>query len=99
MTPTPTKQTVPAVARAARVLEVAPASTGGLTLSEIARAIAAPKSSCRAVVTTLVESGLLVRATSGTYQLGWKGGELGRAYLARREPTTERRRGDREAGL
>jgi len=99
MTPTPTKQTVPAVARAARALEVVSASTGGLTLSEIARAIAAPKSSCRAVVTTLVESGLLVRATTGTYQLGWKVVELGRAYLARSDLTMEFRRVDAELGL
>lgn len=99
MTPTRTTPTVPAVARAARTLEVVSASTGGLTLSEIARAIAAPRSSCRAVVTTLVESGLLVRATTGTYQLGWKVVELGRAYLARSDLTTEFRRVDAELGL
>jgi DNA-binding IclR family transcriptional regulator len=99
MTSTRIKPTVPAVARAARALEVVSASPDGLTLSEIARAIAAPKSSCRAVVTTLVESGLLVRATTGTYLLGWKVVELGRAYLARSDLTTEFRRVDAELGL
>lgn len=99
MSSTPTKQTVPAVARAARALEAVSDSAGGLTLSEIARAISAPKSSCRAVVTTLVESGLLARDTAGTYQLGWKVVELGRAYLARSDLATEFRRVDTELGL
>jgi IclR family transcriptional regulator, blcABC operon repressor len=99
MSSTPTKQTVPAVARAARALEAVSASAGGLTLTEIAREISAPKSSCRAVVTTLVDSGLLVRDTAGTYQLGWKVVELGRAYLARSDLTTEFRRVDTELGL
>jgi IclR family transcriptional regulator, blcABC operon repressor len=99
MSSTPTKQTVPAVARAARALEAVSASASGLTLSEIARAISAPKSSCRAVVTTLVESGLLARDAAGTYQLGWKVVELGRAFLARSDLTTEFRRVDAELGL
>ncbi|HEV7652933.1 MAG TPA: IclR family transcriptional regulator [Actinophytocola sp.] len=99
MTSTSTKPTVPAVARAARALEVVSASPDGMTLSEIARAIPAPKSSCRAVIATLVESGLLARATTGTYRLGWKVVELGRAYLARSDLTTEFRRVDAELDL
>jgi DNA-binding IclR family transcriptional regulator len=99
MTSTQPKPTVPAVARAARALDVVSASASGLTLSEIARAIGAPKSSCLSVCTTLVESGLLVRSDAGTYRLGWKVVELGRAYLARSDIAMEFRRVDTELGL
>lgn len=97
--PAAPKPTVPAVARAARTLEAVSASASGLTLSEIARAIGAPKSSCLSVCTTLVESGLLARSGAGTYQLGWKVVQLGRAYLARSDIATEFRRVDVELGL
>ncbi|MEV0797524.1 IclR family transcriptional regulator [Kribbella sp. NPDC050281] len=93
------KPTVPAVARAARALEVVSDAPNGLTLSEIARAIGAPKSSCLSVCTTLVESGLLVRSGTGHYLLGWKVVQLGRAYLARSDIATEFRRVDAELGL
>ncbi len=99
MPPTQPKPTVPAVARAARALDVVAGSAGGMTVSEIARAIAAPKSSCLSVCTTLVEAGLLMRSGSGTYQLGFKVLELGRAYLARSDVATEFRRVDAELGL
>lgn len=99
MTTTQPKPTVPAVARAARTLEVVSNSANGMTLSEIARAIGAPKSSCLSVCTTLVESGLLVRSGTGSYQLGWKVVQLGRAYLARSDIATEFRRVDAELGL
>lgn len=90
---------MPAVARAARTLEVVSDAPNGLTLSEIARAIGAPKSSCLSVCTTLVEEGLLVRSGSGSYLLGWKVVQLGRAYLARSDIVTEFRRVDAELGL
>jgi IclR family transcriptional regulator, blcABC operon repressor len=93
------KPAVPAVARAVRVLEEVADATDGLTLSAIARAISAPKSSCLAVCTTLVETGLLVRSPSGKYQLGLKVVQLGRAYLARSDLATEFRRADEELGL
>jgi IclR family transcriptional regulator, blcABC operon repressor len=99
MSGTQQKPTVPAVARAARALEVVSASAGGMTVSEIARAIGAPKSSCLSVCTTLVESGLLARSDAGIYQLGWKVVQLGRAYLARSDIATEFRRVDGELGL
>lgn len=93
------KPTVPAVARAARTLEVVSEARGGLTLSGIARAIGAPKSSSLAVCTTLVEAGLLVRSDTGNYELGWKVVQLGRSYLARSDVTSEFRRVDAELGL
>ncbi|MBO0850243.1 MAG: IclR family transcriptional regulator [Pseudonocardia sp.] len=93
------RPTVPAVARAARTLEVVSETRGGLTLSQIARAIGAPKSSSLAVCTTLVEAGLLVRSGTGTYELGWKVVRLGRSYLSRSDIATEFRRVDAELGL
>lgn len=93
------RPTVPAVARAARTLEVVSEARGGLTLSQIARAIGAPKSSSLAVCTTLVEAQLLVRSDIGTYELGWKVVRLGRTYLARSDIATEFRRVDAELGL
>jgi DNA-binding IclR family transcriptional regulator len=87
------------VARAARTLEVVSDAPNGLTLSEISRAIGAPKSSCLSVCTTLVEAGLLVRSDTGSYLLGWKVVQLGRAYLAGSDIATEFRRVDAELGL
>jgi IclR family transcriptional regulator, blcABC operon repressor len=95
----PAKPTVPAVARAARMLEEIADAPGGMSLSGLARAIGAPKSSCLAVCNTLVECGLLVRTSSGGYQLGLKVVQLGRAYLGRSDIVTEFRRVDAELGL
>lgn len=95
----PGKPAVPAVARAVRVLEEVAAEPDGLTLSTLARAVGAPKSSCLAVCTTLVDTGLLVRSESGRYQLGLKVVQLGRTYLARSDLATEFRRADAELGL
>jgi DNA-binding IclR family transcriptional regulator len=93
------KPLVPAVARAVRVLEHVAEAHGGLTLSELARAIDAPKSSCLSVCATLVDSGLLVRTERGDYELGWKVVQLGRAMLAGSDMTTEFRRVDAELGV
>jgi IclR family transcriptional regulator, blcABC operon repressor len=95
----PAAPTVPAVARAARMLEELSAAPRGMTLSELARAIGAPKSSCLAVCITLVESGLLARTPAGAYQLGWKVVPLGRSYLAQSNLVTEFRRVDQELNL
>jgi DNA-binding IclR family transcriptional regulator len=95
----PGKPAVPAVARAVRVLEEVAAAPDGITLSALARAVGAPKSSCLAVCTTLVDTGLLVRSGAGRYQLGLKVVQLGRAYLARSDLATEFRRADEDLGL
>jgi DNA-binding IclR family transcriptional regulator len=95
----PDKPAVPAVARAVRVLEEVAAEPDGLTLSALARAVGAPKSSCLAVCTTLVDTGLLMRSGSGRYQLGLKIVQLGRSYLARSDLATEFLRADAELGL
>lgn len=99
MTTENSKPTVPAVARAAAALEAVSDAPHGLTLSEIARAIGAPKSSVLSVCTTLVVAGLLVRTDTGAYELGWKVVQLGRSYLARSDIATEFRRVDAELGL
>lgn len=96
---TPGRPTVPAVARAVQTLEVVAGSANGMTLTEIARAIGAPKSSCLAVCTTLVEAGMLVRSSAGSYQLGLKVVQLGRSYLGRSDISAEFRRVDDELGL
>lgn len=92
------KPAVPAVARAVRMLEAVAEAPAGMTLSELARAIGAPKSSCLAVCSTLVETGLLVRSGS-EYRLGLKIVQLGRAYLGRSDLATEFRRVDDQLGL
>jgi DNA-binding IclR family transcriptional regulator len=93
------KPPVPSVARAAQILDALAAAPDGLVLSDLARAIGAPKSSCLAVCTTLVGTGLLVRTAAGAYQLGWKVVPLGRAYLARSSLVIEFRRVDQELRL
>jgi DNA-binding IclR family transcriptional regulator len=74
-------------------------ATRGLTLTELARAIDAPKSSCLSICATLVEAGLLVRSETGSYHLGWKVVQLSRAYLARSDIVTEFHRVDADLGL
>ncbi|WP_326834780.1 IclR family transcriptional regulator [Amycolatopsis rhabdoformis] len=90
---------VPSVARAAYILDALAAAPDGLPLSELARTVGAPKSSCLAVCTTLVTTGLLTRTPAGHYRLGWKVVPLGRAYLAKSGFVLEFRRVDAELGL
>ncbi|MEV6227933.1 IclR family transcriptional regulator [Saccharopolyspora shandongensis] len=73
----------PAVTRAMRVLDVVGDSMGrALALSEIAKAIGAPKSSTSNLCTALEESGMLRRHADGRYSLGRRTVELGAAYVA-----------------
>ncbi|MGW4488055.1 IclR family transcriptional regulator [Amycolatopsis sp. NPDC004368] len=97
--PSPSGLPVPSVARAAYVLDALAAAPDGLSLSELARTVGAPKSSCLAVCTTLVTTGLLTRTPAGQYRLGWKVVPLGRAYLAKSGFVLEFRRVDQELGL
>lgn len=97
--PQPGKPPVPSVARAARILDALAAAPDGLSLSALARAVECPKSSCLAVCTTLIGTGLLTRAPVGAYQLGWKVVPLGRAYLAKSSFVIEFRRVNEGLGL
>ncbi len=84
----PSRPGVPAVARAAGVLEAVAESRDGLTLSAIARAVEAPKSSVLSICTTLVQVGYLVR-TGDSYDLGVRLVRLARGYLERDDVATE----------
>ncbi|WP_125614977.1 IclR family transcriptional regulator [Specibacter cremeus] len=79
----------PAVTRAAAVLDALAASdTGRLTLSDLARELAIPKSSTSNLLQSLEDSGLINR-TGSDYTLGIKLVELGAAYLSRRDEVRE----------
>ncbi len=73
---------MPAVARAAQILGWVSASARPATLTEIAEALALPKSSALAICRTLVGEHLLERdAGSGGYRLGAQILALSHAYL------------------
>ena len=87
-----TRSAVPAVARAAVLLDVLAASEGpGMTLSELARAIGAPKSSTANLCNALADVGFL-RRLDGRWGLGLRLAELGHAALARVDLIGEFRR-------
>lgn len=61
---------VPAVVRAANILDIVAAAKRYPTVSELARATGLPKSTVHALCMTLVQLGLLVRRPDQTYLLG-----------------------------
>ncbi|MDF2443370.1 MAG: ribose transport system substrate-binding protein [Subtercola sp.] len=73
---------VPAIARAAAILRVVSASPVPLGLSEITRAIGAPKSSVMGICQALARDRVLSRGTDGRYWLGVAAVELGAAVGA-----------------
>jgi DNA-binding IclR family transcriptional regulator len=84
-TPSP----APAAVRAAAVLDaLATSATGRLTLSELAREIAIPKSSTSNILVALEGARLVERSEAG-YSLGRKVVELGGAYLSRMDEVQE----------
>ena len=79
----------PAVTRAAAVLDaLAESATGRLTLSDLARELAIPKSSTSNLLQALEDAELITRVGSD-YALGVKLVELGAAYLSRRDEVKE----------
>ncbi|MHA7178077.1 IclR family transcriptional regulator [Arthrobacter sp. Sr24] len=79
----------PAVTRAAAVLDaLAESATGRLTLSDLARELAIPKSSTSNLLQALEDAELIIRVGSD-YALGVKLVELGAAYLSRRDEVKE----------
>jgi DNA-binding IclR family transcriptional regulator len=74
-------QVVPAVARAARVLDALAAGPPRQSLAELSRRLELPRSSTLALCGTLVDAGLLAREPDGAYRLGPHLLELSRAYL------------------
>ena len=87
--PSGPKAEVPAVARAARLLEVLAASGEPVTLASLTRHLDLPKSTVHGLCTTLVQTGLVTRSDSGAYHLGLRIMDLAHAFLARTDLTAE----------
>ncbi|WP_342237867.1 substrate-binding domain-containing protein [Inquilinus sp. OTU3971] len=73
---------VPAVTRAVRLLEQVASARTGQSLSELARALDAPKSSLLNICAALVSERLLRRDEDGNYRLGLRVAEFARAQLS-----------------
>jgi DNA-binding IclR family transcriptional regulator len=78
-------KSVPAVARAIRVLDAVAAAEKPLSLSRLQEALSLPKSTLHGLCATLVQGGLLRRSPDGTYQLGLRVMDLAHAFVARTE--------------
>lgn len=83
------KGVVPAVARAARLLDVLAAANEPLALGELAEALGLAKSTVHGLCTTLADVGLVNRFENGTYYLGLRVMDLAHAYLGRTDLTLE----------
>lgn len=80
---------MPAVARAARLLDTLAATKRALPLAELVKAMALPKSTVHGLCATLAQAGLVERLDNGTYQLGLRVMDLAHAYMARTDLTSE----------
>lgn len=80
---------VPAVARAARVLDALAAVNVPLTLAALVKTLSLPKSTVHGLCATLSQAGLVERQHDGTYQLGTRVMDLAHAYMSRTDLTTE----------
>ncbi|HWS74865.1 MAG TPA: IclR family transcriptional regulator [Quisquiliibacterium sp.] len=85
----PPKGAVPAVLRAARLLETLASAREPLSLVAIAERLGLPRSSVHGLCATLVATGLATRFDNGTYHLGSRVLDLAQAYLARTDLTGE----------
>lgn len=83
------KPEVPAVARAARLLELLAASIEPVTLAALTRQLELPKSTVHGLCATLVQTGLVTRLENGSYHLGLRIMDLAHAFLARTDLTGE----------
>ena len=87
---TPAKSaSVPAVARAARLLDTLAATKQALSLGALAKALVLPKSTVHGLCATLAHAGLVERLDNGAYQLGARVMDLAHAYMARTDVTAE----------
>jgi len=87
--PPATRASVPAVARAARLLDTLAATRQSLSVSALAKTLALPKSTVHGLCVTLAQAGLMERLDNGTYQLGTRVMDLANAYLAHTDPVAE----------
>lgn len=83
------KSGTPAVTRAARVLDAIAGSSTPLSLAELARMLALPKSSLHGLCATLVNLRLLTRLENGQMTLGPHVMTWANAFLARSDITQE----------
>ncbi|MBI2306490.1 MAG: IclR family transcriptional regulator [Rhodocyclales bacterium] len=83
------KAVVPSVLKATRLLDEVAASRDPVTLVDLSKRLALPKSSTLSLCTSLTLSGLLRRFDDGTYHLGAHLVDLAHAYLARTDLTKE----------
>lgn len=81
--------TVPAVARAARLLDLLAESSSPVTLATLAARLALPKSTVHGLCATLVHAGLITRFESGSFHLGLHIVDLAHSFLARTDLTSE----------
>jgi DNA-binding IclR family transcriptional regulator len=80
---------VPAVARAARLLNVLAATREAVPLAALVKALQLPKSTVHGLCATLVECGLVARLDNGAFQLGTRVMDLAHAYMARTDFAAE----------
>lgn len=80
---------VPAVARAARVLDALAAARQPLTLAALVKALGLPKSTVHGLCATLAQANLVERLDNGSYQLGTRVMDLAHAYVARTDVAAE----------
>jgi DNA-binding IclR family transcriptional regulator len=85
----PIRGFVPAVARAARLLDTLALAREPMSLSALARELALPKSTVHNLCLTLVQTGLLTRFENGAYHLGSHVMDLAHAFVARTDLTVE----------
>ena len=87
--PAATRVAVPAVARAARLLDTLAGARAPMSLSMLTRELALPKSTVHNLCLALVQTGLLTRFENGTYHLGLHIMDLAHAFVARTDLTVE----------
>jgi DNA-binding IclR family transcriptional regulator len=78
----PPRKAVPAIERAAAVLERLAATSEPLTLADLSKQVSMARSSLHDVCASLVATGLAEKSPSGRYQIGLKVVELARRRLA-----------------
>lgn len=84
-----TRQIVPSVIRASRILDALAAGPPAATLASLSRRLGYPRSSTLSLCNSLVEAGLLKRDADGSYRLGPHTLELGRAFLGQTDLLSE----------
>lgn len=80
---------VPAVARAARLLDTLAATKQAQPLAALVKTLALPKSTVHGLCATLTQAGLVERLDNGAYQLGTRVMDLAHAYMERTDLTAE----------